>query len=95
MAPGLANFDLSAYKEFAIAEGKRLEFRAEFFNAFNRPNFADSGLDFGTGDVGVITPRCPDATFNLDCALTSRMLGVGPFGPRGDQTILERADVSN
>jgi len=32
------NFDLSAYKQFVVTEGKRLELRAEFFNAFNRPN---------------------------------------------------------
>jgi hypothetical protein len=49
------NFDLSYYKQFTITEGKRLEFRAEFFNAFNHPNFNNPGVDFGTGDFGVIT----------------------------------------
>ena len=57
--PGLMNFDLSAYKQFALAEDKRLEFRAEFFNAFNRPNFGNPGVDFGTGDFGVISSSLP------------------------------------
>ena len=37
--PGLANFDLSLLKEVSITEGSRVQFRAEFFNLFNRPNF--------------------------------------------------------
>jgi hypothetical protein len=53
--PGLMNFDLSVYKQFQVAEGKHLVFRAEFFNAFNRPNFGNPGVDFGTGDFGVIS----------------------------------------
>lgn len=36
-------FDLSIFKDFSLAfrEGARLQFRAEFFNAFNTPQFAD------------------------------------------------------
>ncbi|MBI3896007.1 MAG: TonB-dependent receptor [Acidobacteria bacterium] len=37
--PGYATFDFSAFKRFPIAEGKSLQFRAEFFNLFNHPNF--------------------------------------------------------
>jgi hypothetical protein len=40
--PGLANLDFSLVKDTALrrlGEGGRLEFRAEFFNIFNRPNF--------------------------------------------------------
>jgi hypothetical protein len=37
--PGLANFDLSFFKSFNVTEGSRVQFRAEFFNLFNRPNF--------------------------------------------------------
>jgi hypothetical protein len=53
--PGLVNFDLSLYKRFAVTENKHLEFRAEFFNAFNRPNFGNPGTTFGTGSFGVIS----------------------------------------
>ena len=42
--PGFADFDLSMIKSFPIkkghfAESQRVDFRAEFFNLFNRPNF--------------------------------------------------------
>jgi len=37
--PGLANVDLSLAKDVPVAEGKELQLRAEFFNAFDRANF--------------------------------------------------------
>jgi hypothetical protein len=44
------NFDLAAAKAFAIAEARRLEFRAEVFNLPNHPNFgAPSGFTAFTG----------------------------------------------
>ncbi|MEE8348627.1 MAG: TonB-dependent receptor, partial [Acidobacteriota bacterium] len=53
--PGVANVDFSLIKETAIQEGVGLQFRAEFFNVFNRSNFAEpsSGLfrQTGSGDV--------------------------------------------
>ena len=43
-APGQQVFDLSLFKTTSIGERVRLQFRAEFFNAFNRANFqAPSG----------------------------------------------------
>jgi hypothetical protein len=35
-----SNYDLSVIKNTDIREGKQLQFRAEFLNAFNHPNFA-------------------------------------------------------
>jgi len=37
--PGLINFDFSAVKDTQIGERVKVEFRAEMFNIFNRPNF--------------------------------------------------------
>jgi hypothetical protein len=37
--PGYFNADLALMKTFPIRERIRTQFRAEFFNAFNRPNF--------------------------------------------------------
>jgi hypothetical protein len=39
--PGTTNLDVSAFKTVAlhISEASRLQFRAEFFNVFNHPNF--------------------------------------------------------
>ena len=42
-APGLATFDMSLSKNIPVSrvsEGFNVQFRAEFFNLFNRPNFA-------------------------------------------------------
>ena len=38
--PGTVDVDYSVIKETAIKEGIRLQFRAEFFNLLNHPNFA-------------------------------------------------------
>lgn len=38
--PGFKDVDFSVFKKIPVAEGRTLQFRAEFFNLFNRPNFA-------------------------------------------------------
>ena len=60
--PGVAQFDLSFVKNTYVTEGTQVQFRAEFFNIFNRANFADPGTRLysraGTGyrgDAGRIT----------------------------------------
>lgn len=53
-APGLARVDLSARKWFPIFEGYRLQFRADFFNFPNRPNFGLPGLLRGAPTFGRI-----------------------------------------
>jgi hypothetical protein len=37
--PGYANWDFSAFKNIPISESRQLQFRAEFFNFLNHPNF--------------------------------------------------------
>ena len=37
--PNFWNFDASLIKSFKLSEGHRIDFRAEFFNAFNHPNW--------------------------------------------------------
>jgi len=39
IGPGLFNLDFSLFKGFRVAEGKQIQFRAEFFNVTNHPNF--------------------------------------------------------
>jgi len=41
--PGINNWDIAAFKNFPLGEKVRLQFRAEFYNAFNHTQF--SGLD--------------------------------------------------
>jgi hypothetical protein len=60
--PGLVNFDLSLFKKFAIDEKRAIEFRSEFFNAFNNPHFNNPNTQLGNSNFGrisgsVLTPR--------------------------------------
>jgi outer membrane receptor protein involved in Fe transport len=57
VGPGMVDGDMSLRKLFAITERFRLEFRAELFNAFNHPIFAqpDNYITDGPGAAGVIT----------------------------------------
>ena len=53
--PGLAVFDLGLMKKFNLKERANLVFRAEFFNAFNHPNFGNPGGNLNSGSFGKIT----------------------------------------
>lgn len=57
IGPGVNTFDGSMRKTFTITERQNLEFRGEFFNMLNHPNFAqpDYYIDDGPGATGVIT----------------------------------------
>jgi hypothetical protein len=46
--PGLQDWDLSIFKWFNFTERFRLQFRSEFFNAFNHPNFQNPGPTVGS-----------------------------------------------
>jgi hypothetical protein len=53
--PGSASVDFSVFKSFRLAEQWRLQFRAEFFNFFNRVNFGLPNTTFTSGGFGAIT----------------------------------------
>jgi len=53
--PGIWNLDLSAAKKFNFSESRRLEFRAEFFNSLNHPQFSLPGSTVGVGGVATIS----------------------------------------
>jgi len=56
--PGQDNFDLSLAKRFALhrpRENSLLEFRAEFFNAFNHPQFCDPDVELNSPTFGQIS----------------------------------------
>jgi hypothetical protein len=54
---GIGNWDFTAVKRFAITpEGRvNLQFRAEFFNIFNRVQFGYPGQSLGQSSFGVVT----------------------------------------
>jgi hypothetical protein len=57
-SPGVNTANLSVLKEFfmnKVREGMRLEFRAEFFNAFNHPQFGAPDTTWEGGNFGAVT----------------------------------------
>lgn len=63
--PGIANIDLSLFKNFAITESKRLQFRAECFNLANHANFALPQNDIASPEFGQILEAGPPRLFQL------------------------------
>jgi Carboxypeptidase regulatory-like domain len=49
IGPGYVDADISLQKNFPFTETKRLQFRADFLNAFNHPNFGHPNM--GTGRI--------------------------------------------
>ncbi|MDX1978861.1 MAG: TonB-dependent receptor [Bryobacteraceae bacterium] len=66
IGPGLVQTDLSLLKTFTIREGHGLEFRAEFFNAFNKANFRDPDTNISQpATFGVINAARPARIIQL------------------------------
>jgi len=60
--PGRVNFDFSVFKNFALTERFKLQFRTEFFNLFNHAQFDLPNTAIGSPSAGIIsgivgTPR--------------------------------------
>jgi Carboxypeptidase regulatory-like domain/TonB dependent receptor len=54
--PGIQMWDLSLFKQFKFTERYQLQFRAEFFNAFNHPNFANPSANISSpGSFGKVS----------------------------------------
>ena len=70
---GLANFDMSLTKNTYAGESLNVQFRAEFFNIFNRPNFArpDSRVMGSTGAPNRNAGRISQTT------ITERQIQLG------------------
>jgi hypothetical protein len=52
--PGLGSCDFTIHRDFRLGEASRLEFRAEMFNIFNRPNFDIPQRNLATSSFGQI-----------------------------------------
>jgi hypothetical protein len=53
--PGLQRWDISGFKNFALSERFRVQFRAEFFNLFNHTNFSTISVALGAVNFGQVT----------------------------------------
>ena len=49
IGPGYKEVDISLQKNFLFTETKRLQFRADFLNAFNHPNLGAPNHTVGKG----------------------------------------------
>jgi hypothetical protein len=64
-APGVNNFDWAIFKRVVFRERYGLEFRTEFFNLFNHPQFAPPATGAGVDGFGAITQDNGDANPRL------------------------------
>ena len=55
VGPGTKLANVSVHKNFSVGEGKRLQFRAEFFNVTNTPHFNTPNSNIASPAVGRIT----------------------------------------
>jgi hypothetical protein len=85
LGPGYFNTNLSLLKDFHLTESKYVQFRVEFFNSFNHPNYTGiSGLTaFAPPEVQVGQPQ----TGKLD--LSQMGLITSAFAPRQVQFALK------
>ncbi|HVO98567.1 MAG TPA: carboxypeptidase regulatory-like domain-containing protein [Bryobacteraceae bacterium] len=70
--PGLAEVDLSLFKTTKVTEKTELQFRAEFFNALNHPNFGTPNATVFAG-----TAFNPSAGLVTTTTTTSRQIQFG------------------
>lgn len=55
IGPDYSRTDFIAIKRARITETQNVEFRAEFFNAFNRTNFRNPNMNFNSANFGIIS----------------------------------------
>ena len=84
--PGFWNYDFSATKNFQLREKLQLQFRSEFFNIFNHPNFALPSNVIAPGFLADhVTPN-PNAGIAGSITQTPDVAqgnpGLGSGGPR-------------
>ena len=69
VGPGNVNTDLGIQREFLFGEQRRLQFRWEMFNAFNRANFSPPNAAIGNPLAGVISATGPARVMQLGLKL--------------------------
>jgi hypothetical protein len=84
---GLRNWDLSVTKSFKFQERLTAQFRAEFFNILNHPNFTNpygASSGFGVGNEGD-----PSVTnlFGCGCATPDQAAGNPVLGSGGNRAV--------
>src|SRR5262249_31173436 len=76
---GMYQADLDIRRDFHLTEKLRLQFKAEFFNVTNHPNFGDPSGSIGSATVTGVPTLSP--TFGR--SLTTLNQNLGPGGANG------------
>lgn len=84
--PGAATTNLSIFKDFAVFESVRFQFRAEAFNVFNHANLANPG--------NTTLPTATAGVFNFTGSTFGQVTGT-PGNSLGDPRILQLAGKIN
>jgi hypothetical protein len=79
---GFWQLDFGVHREIPIKEMARIQFRAEIFNIFNHPNFANPGLS-NTAVTGYPAPGSPGFPIGFGEAGESIAAGLGGGGNTG------------
>jgi hypothetical protein len=58
-ADGLVNLDMSILRNFPLGESKKFQFRGEFFNIMNHPNFGGPGSTLNGPGFGIVSSAAP------------------------------------
>lgn len=93
--PGINNLDFSIFKNFRMGENRRIQLRADFFNAFNHPQYIPGSPNdiqpvatVGVGQVNTITAATISAA-NPGAATFNRADRVFSSNPRTIQLALK------
>ena len=63
--PGFQSWNFGAFKEFPFNERHRIQFRAEFFNLPNHPNWNQVNANATSGSFGRVTSKSNNRNIQL------------------------------
>lgn len=86
--PGFFQWDMSMMKNFGITEGSKLQFRVDFFNILNHPNFAnpDGGICSSLNIFFGCTPNTPNPALHTGFGVVNETVAGVSGGATGNGT---------
>jgi hypothetical protein len=76
MGPGQFNFDAALLKTTNVTEKQSLQFRAEFFNLFNHPQF-NGPAQVLLGTQGLPNVNSPTGSWITSTSVNPRVIQIG------------------